>query len=73
MTPSEKFSATVSTAARVTPPAVRFSVSRPTMRETCLRAFSKSPASRAFCTFVLSDARSFIARHCQQSSDCMTR
>ena len=42
ITPSLAFSATVSTAALVTPSAVRFSVSRPTMRLTALRAAGRS-------------------------------
>ncbi len=42
MTPSLAFSATVSTAALVTPSSVRFWVSRPTMRLTALRAAGRS-------------------------------
>ena len=43
MTPSLAFSATVSTAALVTPSAVRASVSRPTMRLTAFRAAGRLP------------------------------
>ena len=44
-TPSPVFSATVSTAALVTPSAVRAWVSRPTMRPTAWRAAGRSPFS----------------------------
>ena len=54
MMPSEKFSATVSTAALATPSSSKCSVSRPTIMETAVRAAGRSPAVRAAWTFMLS-------------------
>ncbi len=65
-TPSEAFSATVSTAARVTPAASRLWVSRPTIMLTALRAAGRSPASRASCTRMLSTRRDLVASIWQQ-------
>jgi hypothetical protein len=64
-TPSAKFSATVSTAARVTPWGLRASVSRPTMRPTACLASSSVPAVRRRRTFSLSAASPRTARACQ--------
>ncbi len=64
-TPSAKFSATVSTAARVTPWGLRAAVSRPTMRPTASRASSRVPSVRRRRTCSLSSARSRAARDCQ--------
>ena len=47
MTPSEAFSATVSTAALATPVSSSRSVSRPTIMETAFRASSRVPSRRA--------------------------
>ena len=46
-TPSEVFSATVSTAARVTAASSRAAVSRPTIMDTAFREAIMSPLSRA--------------------------
>ena len=63
-TPSQKFSATVSTAALATPSASRRSVSRPTMRATAFRAPGRSPQRRASYTLLLAEARPRAARAC---------
>ena len=64
-TPSEVFSATVSTAARAMPARSSRAVSRPTIMLTAWRAPSVSPADRARQTFMLSVCRDFAARICQ--------
>ena len=61
-TPSEAFSATVSTAARVMPARSSTRVSRPTIIETARLAPSVSSASRRSFTARLSFARSLAAR-----------
>ncbi len=53
----------VSTAALVTPSAVRASVSRPTMRPTALRAAGRSSFTSFRYTTMLSFRRSWAARH----------
>ena len=70
ITPSLAFSATVSTAALVTPSAVRFWVSRPTIRLTALRAAGRSPFTSSLCTFMLSCARPFAASACPHQNIC---
>ena len=67
-TPSEKFSATVSTAALVTPAESRLPVSRPTMRATAVRACSTVPFVSASYTRRASTRRSFAASACQHHS-----
>ena len=62
VTPSEVFSATVSTAAFVTPSAVRFSVSLPTIMETAFLAPGRSFSFRRSYTFPLSLHRERAAR-----------
>src|SRR6185503_2085760 len=49
-TPSEKFSAVDSIAARATPASSRAAGSRPTMRATALRAAGSPPAAKALAT-----------------------
>ena len=73
MTPSLAFSATVSTAALVTPSAVRFWVSRPTMRLTALRAAGRSFRTSSLYTFVLSCARPLAASACPHQNICTAR
>ena len=70
MTPSLVFSATVSTAALVTPAAVRFCVSRPTMRATALRAAGRSPFASSLYTLRLSCARPLAASAWPHQSIC---
>ena len=70
MTPSLAFSATVSTAALVTPSAVRFCVSRPTMRATALRAAGRSPFLPVPCTRCGSPARPLAASAWPHQSIC---
>ena len=62
MTPSEVFSATVSTAARVTPASSSRAVSRPTIRETAYCDLARSPVFRASKTCILSCRRDLVAR-----------
>ena len=61
-TPSEVFSATVSTAALATPSSSSGSVSRPTIQDRYFRARGKSPALRGVYTRILSVRSDFIAR-----------
>ena len=70
MTPSLAFSATVSTAAFVTPSAVRFAVSRPTIRATAQRAAGRSPFANSLYTLRLSCARPFAANACPHQNIC---
>ena len=62
ITPSEVFSATVSTAAFVTPASSRHAVSRPTIMETACLASSIVPVCKASYTFMLSTFNDRIAR-----------
>ena len=61
ITPSEAFSATVSTAALATPASSSRSVSRPTIMDTARRAPGRSPALRASYTLSLSSRRDLAA------------
>ena len=64
-TPSEVFSATVSTAARATPASSSRWVSRPTIMLTARREAARSPDSNARKTFMLSSRRDLVAKICQ--------
>ena len=70
ITPSLAFSATVSTAALVTPSAVRFWVSRPTMRATALRAAGRSCFCSSLYTLRLSCTRPLAANAWAHQNIC---
>ena len=69
MTPSEVFSATVSTAARAMPASSNTLVSRPTIMETAYRAPSVSPSRNFLYTFMLSLRRLCVAKASQHRSE----
>ena len=62
ITPSEAFSATVSTAALATPASSSRSVSRPTIMDTALLAPLSLPAFSSSYTFLLSLLKEVAAR-----------
>ena len=64
-TPSDVFSATVSTVAFKTCVSERFSVSRPTSMPICFLPASNPFVSRAVTTFFASFSRQRAAKHCQ--------
>ena len=64
-TPSDAFSATVSTVAFKTCSSESVCVSRPTSMAICLRPASSPSVSSAFTTLVASFARHLAAKHCQ--------
>ena len=73
VTPSDVFSATVSTAAFMMPSLSSTEVSRPTIMETLCLAPSTSPRSSASYTFMLSCLRLFAASMSQHITDMAAR
>ena len=73
MTPSEVFSATVSTAALITCVSVKFCVSLPTSMAIWRRPASRPSRCRAVTTFLDSAMRHRAAKHCQQRKALRTK